>query len=412
MRRRTEAGPAADAENGCMRRFSVHPAATGAVPVRSAGAGVYMRLDQGLGMRPVGRDLDTFARMRRQRAECLIGHQVDQERVRHMLAHRLQIDENIVDEHHRLRPLAVQGQHRRALGLFRRDHRVVEAMPGQQGSPRAPVARRHRGQEHDVGLGGQPRQAVGRRVHRRLPCVLGFEERFQHLADGLAGRLAAVGAAEDISMQAERRRLQFMAVVVEIGHEGGDEFEHDLVDVADDQRPLTEMQIIMFRVGDKHRHASLVPPSAWKAREIVSGLVSVAAQKASSVGSWPIRKPSTPARNPGSLAASRRLEASSPVSARKRPISSGSPESQTSTAIAVSSAIAVLSFRNHVHGIRNDRLPLFQPNGTKVTAMTGHAEQVLPGPGQPKAGEIRRWSPAMTGSGGPTGCLDREWDRI
>jgi hypothetical protein len=125
----------------------------------------------------------------------------------------------------------------------------------------------------------------------------------------------------------------------------------------------------MFGIGNRDHCISLAPPSAWKARVTVSGLVPVAAQKSISVGSWFIRNPRTPARKPGSrrIAQIACLEPGQRQKTAHQFGLSGKPYQHRDCCVfRVRHSLVIPS--NFIRRIAEVGLPLFQPNETKLVA--------------------------------------------
>ena len=155
----------------------------------------------------------------------------------------------------------------------------------------------------------------------------------------------AAAVLGDVAGEAKRRECQAEAAFFEKARKRPDEFEHDVVDVKDQQRPVVGAPVRRSGAPFPDRRscqrlASRAFTSTLRscrrlaaARAVRQGPRRAGCRRlrrtAASVGSCATMNCSTPARKPGSLAARRIAEASIPVIARKRGSSSGSDGDET-----------------------------------------------------------------------------------
>jgi hypothetical protein len=177
-----------------------------------------------------------------------------------------------------------------------------------------------------------------------LPVGLRVEEiakqcRHLRLFDQPAARRFGDVAGEAEGGQREPKAARFQEM-----RKRPDEFEHDIIDVEDQQRPVVGCKFgdLACRLGIvAHIECSWSSPPSGSARKALpteAGGVPVSSAKRSKVGSWARMNCRTPARNPGSAAARRMADASMPVMARKRGRSSGSAATKPSAFTAMVSA--------------------------------------------------------------------------
>ncbi|ENN85961.1 hypothetical protein RHSP_16448 [Rhizobium freirei PRF 81] len=301
-----------------------------------------------------------------------IRFQIDQEAIRNMFADRMQIVSHVVDEGDRQRALRMQRPHDRPFRLQRRKQGIGEVEPVEKTPPLSPELRRHGREENDIGIPGEIAKRIDNPIEWRLPLFLCLEESVDQPMDVLLLQRRPIELGNDIAGQPEGSGQEFMALAIEEGQERRKEMQYDVIDIADDQRPIleTDMRCIEFERSIHRQYSPEARPGGEKcadAAATASGGMPRASQKASNVGSWFIRKSSMPARKAGSLIALRTCAGSTPVSARKRPNISGSLASQPSTAIAVScgSAAFFFGFLKLLCILKGD-LPIFQPNPGSV----------------------------------------------
>jgi hypothetical protein len=184
--------------------------------------------------------------------------------------------------------------------------------------------------------------------------------------------LRAVGKPEHISGEPERLRLQLMAVLDQKRLKRGDEFKHHLVDIADNERTFAQAQLSCSASGMRDHCVSPAPPSAWKARATDSGFVPVAAQKSISVGSWFIKKPRTPCKKTRLLRRIAQIICFEPCQRQEAAHQfglAGKPDQHRDCCIFCVFHSVLLMSNSGIGRIRDVRLPLFQPNETKLTAL-------------------------------------------
>ena len=144
--------------------------------------------------------------------------------------------------------LAAQLPDRRAFGRFGGQQRVGEAERVEMGAADGAMPVRHGRQHDDLGVAGEPAIAVGCAVGGGLP--VGLDARRSRRAARSLRRCSTSRAARvlgDVAVQAERMRVEVQLRATPESAEGPDEFEHDIVDVEHQQRPVSAHSSAIWR---------------------------------------------------------------------------------------------------------------------------------------------------------------------